>query len=215
MVGEDVPAGRSRANRKRIALGTAAVGLVAAAATVGVLVFTSSGGNSAPRPSAASSVVRAVEATAKAHARRFTVTGQLTKAVAAYFGGSAVTGAGVADFADDIARWRLTVPPQVGGVIAVVAKGNRTWVDVGARGRYVLLTSDADYRAYDSVPLVRDLVEVTNPFRDLNLAESTPARVQRKHLSLAPFDAPVPSRPGVHLVAAVHRTSWRLRAGPR
>lgn len=103
--------------------------------------------------------------------------------MAAYFGGSTLSGSGVANFTTDTAQWSVTVPKQVGGTINVVARGNKTWVDVGARGQYVELATAADYLAYDRVPLVRDLVEVTNPFRDLNLADSTAAPVQHKPLA--------------------------------
>ncbi len=155
--------------------------VVTVAVVVGAIaVVANSDGASKAKPVAPSSVAQAVTATAKAKARKFTIEGKLTPAMAAYFGGSTLSGSGVADFTTDTARWSVTVPKQVGGTINVVARGNMTWVDVGARGEYVELATAADYVAYDRVPLVRDLVEVTNPFRDLNLADSTAAPVEHK-----------------------------------
>lgn len=51
----------------------------------------------------------------------------------------------------------------------------------------MLLQSIGDYTGYDQVPLVRDLIVLTNPFRALNLVESTPATPHRKPLSLGTY----------------------------
>lgn len=136
------------------------------------------------KPVAAPSTLAAIRATAKSGLRPFTVTAALTPALAAYFGGGTITGAGIADFSNDKAQWTLSTPAQMGKTIAVFADRGATFVDVGATGEWVLLQTAADYRGYDQLPLVRDLVVLTNPFRELNLAESTPAPPHPKQLSL-------------------------------
>jgi hypothetical protein len=176
-----MPSEGERDQRRKLLLVGSVV--TAIAVVIAVVVVVGTGGGSKVKPVAPKSVIQAVSATTKAKARRFTISGTLTPAMAAYFGGSTLTGSGVADFTTDTAQWTVTVPKQIGGSIEVVARGNDTWVDVGDRGQFVELATAADYQEYDRVPLVRDLVEVTNPFRDLNLASSTAAPVEQKSIA--------------------------------
>jgi hypothetical protein len=161
-----------------------AIGVVLLLVGAAVAVVLVRGKTSGAKPVAAPSTLAAIRATAKSGVRPFTITAALTPALASYFGGSAITGTGIADFGSDKAQWTLSTPAQMGKTIAVFADRGTTYVDLGATGQWVSLQSAADYRGYDQVPLVRDLVVLTNPFRELNLAESTPATPHPKHLSL-------------------------------
>ncbi|MEO9138898.1 MAG: hypothetical protein ABI345_07495, partial [Jatrophihabitans sp.] len=163
----------ARPRRRRLILTGILAAAVLAAAGAAALVL--HGGSSGPKPAAATSTLSAIRATAKSGTRPFTIKGTLTPALATYFGGSSITGQGIANFSTNSAKWNLTVPDRVGATIAVFAQHDKTYVDVGTTGRWVLLQSRADYTGYDQVPLVRDLIVLTNPFRALNLVESTPA----------------------------------------
>ncbi|MDQ2847896.1 MAG: hypothetical protein M3Y77_16440 [Actinomycetota bacterium] len=180
----EAQAGRTSGRRgKLIMIAVAALVIVGA----GAVIVLHRSGSSAPQPVAAASTLSAVRATANSGTRPFIISGALAPALAAYFRGQNLSGRGIADFRNDNAQWTLTVPDQVGKTINVFAAHDKTYVDVGATGRWVLLQSADDYRGYDQVPLVRDLVVLTNPFRALNLVESTRAAPQPKHLSLGNF----------------------------
>lgn len=171
--------------RKRLTL--IAVGAVVLLVGAGAVLVLSRGKTSGAKPVAAPGTLAAIRATAKSGTRPFTLAITLTPALASYFGGPKISGNGIADFGSDKAQWTLLVPEQMGKTIAVFADRGTTFVDVGATGHWVSLRSAADYRGYDQVPLVRDLVVLSNPFRELNLAESTRAAPQPKHLSLGSF----------------------------
>lgn len=95
-----------------------------AAAGAAVVLF--HGGSSGPKPVAPISTMSAIRAKAKSGTRPFIIKGTLAPVLATYFGGSSITGQGIANFSTNSAKWNLTVPDRVGGTIAVFAQHARS-----------------------------------------------------------------------------------------
>jgi hypothetical protein len=114
----------------------------------------------------------------------------LTKRVARFLGarnscGQTLQGSGIVNFRKLAARWTVALPAVFGGKIKVIAIGSRTWVNAPefVRGRrhrrvWVELKTLADYRTFDHLTILRDVVVLTNPLRALHLLRSgrPPAR---------------------------------------
>jgi hypothetical protein len=127
-----------------------------------------------------SPICRAVTKTVARKAANFMVSVQLTKHVAQLFGtgGEAeeLKGAGLVNFAKRAASWTVTLPEVFNGDLKVVAIGNAPQFSAGNRGRaWVELRTAADYATFDRLPLLRDIVVLTNPLRSLDVLHSARA----------------------------------------
>ena len=125
--------------------------------------------------------IQAIARTAAKRARRFSISVALTKAVSGFFGQQCprtLRGAGYVNFRQRAARWSITLPDSFGGTLSVIAVGGLTYVDAPgftkatSRKRWVELRTPRDYATFNRIPLLRDLVVLTNPLRSLDVLRS-------------------------------------------
>jgi hypothetical protein len=113
--------------------------------------------------------------------RRFAISIALTSGVESYFGESChriLTGTGYVNFRQRAARWSVSLPRTLGGVVHVIASHDATFVNAPALSppsrhtRWIALRTARDYSQFNRVPFLRDLVVLTNPMRSLDLLAS-------------------------------------------
>jgi hypothetical protein len=145
-------------------------------------------------PVAPSAVVNAVDRTKSARTAHFALNVPLSAPIAMFFGeAGAVTlqGSGQVDFVNRTASWTLTLPTSFGGNLEAAAAGGTTFVHIpefsAGKRPWVALRTAADYSSFDHVPLIRDLVTLTNPMRALNILDSSKPR---RGSSLRPPEGP-------------------------
>ncbi len=127
------------------------------------------------RPSAPSDVLAGIRATVADKRQAFDETVTLTPGLAKVLDASSPTlsGSGEVDYATKRAEWTLTLPAMFRGNLKVISIGPTTYVSVPMLGSdWISLTSAKDYSDFDSIPLLRDLVVLTNPLRQIDLLSS-------------------------------------------
>ena len=130
---------------------------------------------------------RAVSRTVSRRARRFDIAVTLSKGLARLFDPGqecpqTLQGSGYVNFRERAARWTVALPGVFQGELQVIAIRNRTYVNAPefARGKahkaiWVELRSTSDYTTFDKLPLLRDIVVLTNPLRSLDVLRSVKA----------------------------------------
>lgn len=130
---------------------------------------------------------RAVSRTVSRRARQFDIAVTLSKGLARLFDPhqecpQTLQGSGYVNFRERAARWTVTLPGVFQGELQVIAIRNRTYVNAPefARGKahkavWIELRSTSDYKTFDKLPLLRDIVVLTNPLRSLDVLRSVKA----------------------------------------
>jgi hypothetical protein len=130
---------------------------------------------------------KAVARTVAKRSRHFSISIELSKGLAKLFDpgqqcAQTLSGRGYVNFRRRAARWTVALPEVFHGNLNVIAIGNRTYVSapwftsghgVAHRAIWIELNSIADYKTFDSLPLLRDIVVLTNPLRSLDVLRST------------------------------------------
>jgi hypothetical protein len=147
---------------------------------------------------------RAVARTVAKRARRFSIAITLTKSLARFFEPGAecpqtLKGSGYVNFRQRAARWTVALPGVFHGSLNVIAIHNRTYVTAPqfTRGKthkaiWVELRSTTDYRTFDKLPLLRDIVVLTNPLRSLDVLGSVKTSASRRAHRAAYFQSTEP-----------------------
>jgi len=140
----------------------------------------------------------AVARTVATRARGFNISITLSKGLSRFFDpreecAQLLRGSGYVNFHQRAARWSVELPGVFGGSLKVVAIGNRTYVNAAAFARkghtvWVKLSSLSDYETFDTVPLLRDIVVLTNPLRSLDVLQSVkaPRHTLARHATYTP-----------------------------
>jgi hypothetical protein len=153
---------------------------------------------------------QAVARTISTRTRRFSISITLSRRLARLFDpgqecAEVLQGSGFVNFRKRAARWSIALPSVFQGSLKIIAIGNRTWVDApqftprGAHNaRWMELQSTRDYRSFDRLPLLRDLVVLTNPLRGLSsLAASRPSQRGARRARSAAFQATTADSPSI------------------
>lgn len=115
------------------------------------------------------------------HARRFTLSIPLTPGTQKFLNDKCskpLEGSGYVNFAQQAARWHITLPQRSQGILQVIAIRGLTWVQAPGllrgkrRHNWLLLNTRRDYVTFNHIPLLRDLAVLTNPLRSVELLKS-------------------------------------------
>jgi hypothetical protein len=119
--------------------------------------------------------------------RHFALTLQFTAGVRRFLGDSCaapLTGEGVVNFKKRQASWTVALPAALGGTIHAVARRGIIYLSgplVTPKGGWLMLRTRADYAAFDKVPLLRDVVVLTDPLGSVTLVASARTHSRRHH----------------------------------